>query len=395
MDIKFRSLNEAERFIDELGLDIRDLEQLLNQQKQQVQASIKPLKLLAESFNLVTDSTPAKEKTVDKLAIDNKKVKIPGGVKQLQKNYQLLQELIEKEEALANSETVILLTFKDDPKTKPLLTKIKQLRKKIESDKDSIIAFFNVVATSTVPPSFNKYVFSVAESVINHVSITEDQYDVYYYLSVIDSVLLYSAFIELRDVRNVDGDMVNKMYVAIHWCVGSDKVDSEIRLSLTYNWGDPVELYTESRLVVSSINECISLCDKMLEAEDFAVDVGTQPLSKRLKQGIKLDQIDLSALSMQGKIKKLEVEPDHITVTLTKQPKTVLREVQAQVYIGIQRFFVRNTKLRMNVSSNGLVLTFTVTNYSQGKQFSSSDIEYFKTWGLTEKQIKKIELILG
>lgn len=395
MDIKFRSLNEAERFIDELGLDIRDLEQLLNQQKQQVQASIKPLKLLAESFNLVTDSTPAKEKTVDKLAIDNKKVKIPGGVKQLQKNYQLLQELIEKEEALSNSETVILLTFKDDPKTKPLLAKIKQLRKKIESDKDSIIAFLNDVATSTVPPSFNKYVFSVAESVINHVSITEDQYDVYYYLSVIDSVLLYSAFIELRDVRNVDGDMVNKMYVAIHWCVGSDKVDSEIRLSLTYNWGDPVELYTESRLVVSSINECISLCDKMLEAEDFAVDVGTQPLSKRLKQGIKLDQIDLSALSMQGKIKKLEVEPDHITVTLTKQPKTVLREVQAQVYIGIQRFFVRNTKLRMNVSSNGLVLTFTVTNYSQGKQFSSSDIEYFKTWGLTEKQIKKIELILG
>lgn len=393
MDIKFRSLNEAERFIDELGLEISDIEQLLDQQQDQVQASVKQLRVLAESFNLiVNDST---NKSVTKLNLGNDKVKVPGGVKNLKTNYSLLQELIAKEEALANSETVILLTFKDDPKTQPLLKKIQQLKTKVSKEKEQIIAFLNDIATSTVPPSFNKYVFSVAESIVDHVNLTEDQYDVYYYLTTVDNCLLYSAFIELRDIVNSDGEQIAQMYVALHWRVGSDKVEQSMRLSLSYSWSDPVELFNDSKLNVTSVADAISTADKMLEAEDFAVDIGVQPLSKKLKQGIKLNQIDLSALNLQGKIKKLEVEPDYIVVTLARQPKDQLKEIQAQVYLGVQKFFVRGTKLRMSVSSNGLTLKFTVTNYTQGKQFTSQDIEYFKSWGLTERQIKKIEVILG
>ena len=393
MDIKFRSLNEAQRFIDELGLEISDIEQLLDQQQDQVQASIKQLKVLAESFNLVVNDKD--NKSVTKLNLGNDKVKVPGGVKNLKTNYSLLQELIAKEEALANSETVILLTFKDDPKTKPLLKKIQQLKAKVSKEKEQIIAFLNDIATSTVPPSFNKYVFSVAESIVDHVNLTEDQYDVYYYLTTVDNCLLYSAFIELRDIVNSDGEQIAQMYIALHWRVGNDKVEQSMRLSLSYSWSDPVELFNDSKLIVTSVASAISTADKMLEAEDFAVDVGVQPLSKKLKQGVKLNQIDLSALNLQGKIKKLEVEPDYIIVTLARQPKDQLREVQAQVYLGVQKFFVRGTKLRMAVSSNGLTLKFTVTNYTQGKQFSSQDIEYFKSWGLTERQIKKIEVILG
>ena len=137
MDIKFRSLNEAQRFIDELGLEISDIEQLLDQQQDQVQASIKQLKVLAESFNLVVNDKD--NKSVTKLNLGNDKVKVPGGVKNLKTNYSLLQELIAKEEALANSETVILLTFKDDPKTKPLLKKIQQLKAKVSKEKEQII----------------------------------------------------------------------------------------------------------------------------------------------------------------------------------------------------------------------------------------------------------------
>ena len=393
MDIKFRSLNEAERFVDELGLEISDIEKLLDQQQDQVQASVKQLKVLAESFNLVVNEQD--NKSVTKLNLGNDKVKVPGGVKQLKTNYALLQELIAKEEALANSETVILLTFKDDPKTKPLLTKIQQLKDKVSKEKDDIIAFLNDIATSTVPPSFNKYVFSVAESIVDHISLTEDQYDVYYYLTTVDNCLLYSAFIELRDVVNSDGEKIKVMYIALHWRVGTDKVEQSMRLSLSYSWSDPVELFVDSKLPVTSVANAIDTADKMLEAEDFAVDIGVQPLSNKLKQGIKLNQIDLSALNLQGKIKKLEVEPDEIVVTLARQPKDQLKEVQAQVYLGVQKLFVRGTKLRMVVSSNGLTLKFTVTNYTQGKQFTSQDIEYFKSWGLTERQIKKIEVILG
>lgn len=394
MDIKFRSLNEAERFINELGLEISDIEKLLDQQQDQVQASVKQLKILAESFNLVVNDNGT-DKSVTKLNLGNDKVKVPGGVKQLKTNYALLQELIAKEEALANSETVILLTFKDDPKTKPLLNKIQQLKNKVSKEKDAIIAFLNDIATSTVPPSFNKYVFSVAESIVDHINLTEDQYDVYYYLTTVDNCLLYSAFIELRNVVNSDGEQINVMYIALHWRVGTDKVEQSMRLSLTYSWSDPVELFNDSKLVVTSVANAIDTADKMLEAEDFAVDIGVQPLSNKLKQGIKLNQIDLTTLNLQGKIKKLEVEPDEIVVTLARQPKDQLKEIQAQVYLGVQKLFVRGTKLRMSVSSNGLVLKFTVTNYTQGKQFTSQDIEYFKSWGLTERQIKKIEVILG
>lgn len=394
MDIKFRSLNEAERFIDELGLEISDIEQLLEDQQQQVQASIKQLKVLAETFNLIVNDSGS-DKSVTKLNLGNHKVKVPGGVKNLKTNYSLLQELIAKEEALANSETVILLTFKDDPKVQPLLKKVQQLKAKVNKEKEEIIAFLNDIATATVPPSFNKYVFSVAESIIDHINLSDDQYDVYYYLTTVDNCLLYSAFIELRDIVNSEGEQIPQMYIAIHWRIGSDKVEQSMRLSLSYDWSDPVELFNDSKLVVTSVADTVSTADKMLEAEDFAVDIGTQPLSKKLKQGIKLNQIDLSALNLEGKIKKLEVEPDTIVVTLAKQPKDKLKEIQAQVYLGVQKFFVRGTKLRMAVSSNGLTLKFTVTNYTQGKQFTSQDIEYFKSWGLTERQIKKIEVILG
>ena len=384
MDLKFRSLNEAERFVEELRLSILDLEQLLKQQRQQVKASvIAQLKVLAETFKLVT-TKPSNE--VNKLDID-KKIKIPGGVKQLQVNYQLLQELIQKEEELTTTQTVVLLTFKDEVKTKPLIEIIEQLKLKIAQDKENIISFLNEIATSTVPPSFNKYVFSTAQSVTDHVSLTEDQYDVYYYLTTIDSTLLYSAFIELKNIHNTEDELINQLYLSIHWCVGSDKVSPQIKLALSYQYVDPIQLFKESNLVVTSINECVQACDKLLEAEGFVVNVADQPIDKRIG-----DQINLNSFNLNGKISQLEVEPDRIIVTLTKVPKSDLESVKAQVYLGIMRLFVRGTKLKMESKSS--TLTFNVLNYSQGKKFTPEDIAYFENWGLTEKQLKKIELIL-
>lgn len=389
MDIKFKNLSEAERAINSLEQEINDIYNLLQNHKQLVTSAVRSM-VTSEVFKLIVND----DNFVSKLDIEAKGIKIPGGIKALTKNYVLLQELLEKEESLSGAETSILLSFKGEERASPILAQIKRLKAKIAVQKDEILAFLNQVATKTIPPSFNKYVFAVAESVVKHVDLTEDQYDVYYYLSTIDSALLYSAFIELRDLK-VGDQKVNTVYTSIHWCLGSDQIEQQIRVNLGYKWESPTILFEESKLVVSSVAECITMMDRLLEAEEFAVDIGVQQLSDRLKKGVKLNQISVDSLNLQNKIKKLQVEPDMIKVTLNRVAKNELSDVQAHVYLGIQKFFDQKTKLRMSISQSGLILTFVITNFAKGKQFTTQEIEYFKSWGLTQTQIKKIQTILG
>lgn len=380
--MKFKTLNDASKYLANLEQEIYDLKTLFNNEKDELQASI----IKAQKFTLSFDKKPAGISSMD---LEGGKFKVPGGIRKLKQSYKLLADLSKKQETLEAVQSSIILNFGDDGKAKETLTKVKELLNLVTKEMNEVSAFLNDLATSSIPKSFDKYVFAVAQEIVNHCELTEKQYDVYYYLSTVNENLLFSAYIELRNVLNNDGDTIKSIWISVHWCVSED-----IRVSLDYKWVPPVTLYLDSRIKVTNVNDTARAIDKMLDAEDFVVSIGTRPLDRFLNPNIPVDKISVSNLQMKGKIKSLDVEPDKITVTLANIPIAQLQQLHAQIYTGIKRLFTPKTKLRMAISKDGKTLVFTVTNYAQSKEFTTQDIDYFKSWGLTDSQIKKIEMIL-
>ena len=343
MNIKVKSLGELKAIVDTLNQDLQDLTNLFGLHRQQILASA----------------------AADKIA----------------NSYSVLTELNELMDTATSAFTTASLQFKDDPKTADTLEQIKQLRGKIARQYNEVLSFLTDVAIKTVPDGFRSYVESVASTVATQVN---SDYKIFHCLSVLDRHLLYSAYVRIQ-ATNDNGEKV-LLYLILQQLVGDEDAKSEKRISIAYRLGRALpDVFAESTLVVSNEKEAIAQFDALLRAEDILVDEGT-PVGE-------LQQLNLSILSLKDKLDKVTVSPESVEVQiLPNVPTEQLDEVRQQIYLGIQRMFNPASKLQMH--TDGLTMTFDIM-YLAPKTFESDDVQYFKTWGLTDSQIKKMQTILS
>ena len=380
MDIKVKDLGDAVNQLTAIENTIADIMNLLKLQKTTVTASLESkLKILSEVFYF---QKPDQVEILDHVDIDLSKVslKIQESLKNLINKYALIEMLTDLENQVKGIESNIKVNFLNDPNLDEVLAKVEGVKTKIKVQKQNVIDFLNQLAQGSLPSSFTKFVFSVAENISKLVAIKPNSYQVQYTLSTYQGSLLYGAYIHLKNLKkDVEGlnriEVVPDLYLTLLWLLDSTNGNSKVRLALTYEWQPPSDLFNVGNVEITSTTQANQLLDSLLRGEN---------ISLKTKDLVEDQDIDL-----QKKIISLSVDPDCIQVKVRSLKD---KRLQTKLYMSIPKLFGQGTQSTASVDGN--TMSFYVKGIPTIKYYTDDELREFLSWGLTLNQIDRIETIL-
>lgn len=380
MDIKVKDLGDAVNQLTAIENTIADIMNLLKLQKTTVTASLESkLKILSEVFYF---QKPDQVEILDHVDIDLSKVslKIQESLKNLINKYALIEMLTDLENQVKGIESNIKVNFLNDPNLDEVLAKVEGVKTKIKVQKQNVIDFLNQLAQGSLPSSFTKFVFSVAENISKLMAIKPNSYQVQYTLSTYQGSLLYGAYIHLKNLKkDVEGlnriEVVPDLYLTLLWLLDSTNGNSKVRLALTYEWQPPSDLFNVGNVEITSTTQANQLLDSLLRGEN---------ISLKTKDLVEDQDIDL-----QKKIISLSVDPDCIQVKVRSLKD---KRLQTKLYMSIPKLFGQGTQYTASVDGN--TMSFYVKGIPTIKYYTDDELREFLSWGLTLNQIDRIETIL-
>lgn len=379
MDVKVKDLGDAVNQLTQIENTISDIANLLQLQKSMVTASFtNKLKVLAEVFTFPKgDLEPERNTSID-LSNANT-LQVQKGLENLISNYGLMDMLLDLESQVKGITTYVQLNFADAVDLPQVLAKVEGIRTKLQAQKQSVVSFLKEVAKGALPPSFSKFVFSIALTLSKLLSIEENRYKVSYTLTPYDDSLMYAAYIELRSLernvpQNEELEVVPKTYITLLWLIDTSSSHSDVHIALTYNWQPADELFTNGSIKLGSTSDATSVVDSLIREERIAV---------------KDQKTAEPVVTLRGRISSLSVEPDHVeaTVSSMKEPS-----VQTKLYMSIPKLFGTGARYTGAVTGNKMV--FDLVSRGESKRYTDDEIREFMSWGLELQQVHKIEAIL-
>lgn len=379
MDVKVKDLGDAVNQLTQIENTISDIANLLQLQKSMVTASFtNKLKVLAEVFTFPKgDLEPERNTSID-LSNANT-LQVQKGLENLISNYGLMDMLLDLESQVKGITTYVQLNFADAVDLPQVLTKVEGIRTKLQAQKQSVVSFLKEVAKGALPPSFSKFVFSIALTLSKLLSIEENRYKVSYTLTPYDDSLMYAAYIELRSLernvpQNEELEVVPKTYITLLWLIDTSSSHSDVHIALTYNWQPADELFTNGSIKLGSTSDATSVVDSLIREERIAV---------------KDQKTAEPVVTLRGRISSLSVEPDRVeaTVSSMKEPS-----VQTKLYMSIPKLFGTGARYTGAVTGNKMV--FDLVSRGESKRYTDDEIREFMSWGLELQQVHKIEAIL-
>lgn len=382
MDIKVKDLGDAVNQLTQIENTISDVANLLQLQRGMITASFtSKLKVLAEVFTFPKGDLEQQEQNT---SIDLNKTstfQIQKGLENLISNYGLIDILLDLENEVKGIETTVKLNFSESPDLDNVLAKIEGIRSKLQAQKQSVTTFLKEVAQGALPPSFSKFVFSVAQCLSKLLAIGEKQYRVSYTLSPYNGCLLYAAYIELRNLERAvpegeSSEVVPKTYITLLWYVDAVAKHSDVHIALAYNWEPAEVLFTDGSVKLASTSDANSVVESLIRGERIKV---------RETTGVTPSTVQ----TLKGKLSSLSVEPDRITATVynMKEPS-----IETKLYMSIPKLFGAGAKYTGAVTGNKMI--FDLLTPSGVKKYTDDEVREFTTWGLTTQQVYKIAAIL-
>lgn len=382
MDIKVKDLGDAVNQLTQIENTISDVANLLQLQRGMITASFtSKLKVLAEVFTFPKgDLEQQKQNT----SIDLSKTstfQIQKGLENLISNYGLIDILLDLENEIKGIETTVKLNFSESPDLDSVLAKIEGIRSKLQAQKQSVTTFLKEVAQGALPPSFSKFIFSVAQCLSKLFAIGEKQYKVSYTLSPYNGCLLYAAYIELRSLERAvpeseSSEVIPKTYITLLWYVDAVAKHSDVHIALTYNWEPAEVLFTDGSVKLASTSDANSVVESLIRGERIEV---------RETTGVTPSPVQ----SLKGKLSSLSVEPDRITAAVYNMKES---SIETTLYMSIPKLFGAGAKYTGAVTGNKMI--FDLLTPSGVKKYTDDEVREFTTWGLTTQQVYKIAAIL-
>lgn len=379
MDVKVKDLGDAVNQLTQIENTISDIANLLQLQKSMVTASFtNKLKVLAEVFTFPKgDLEPERNTSID-LSKANP-LQVQKGLENLISNYGLMDMLLDLESQVKGITTYVQLNFADAVDLPQVLAKVEGIRTKLQAQKQSVVSFLKEVAKGALPPSFSKFVFSIAQTLSKLLSIEENRYKVSYTLVPYNDSLMYAAYIELRNLernvpQNEELEVVPKTYITLLWLIDTPSSHSDVHVALTYNWQPADELFTNGSIKLGSTSDATSVVESLIRGERIAV---------------KDQKTAEPVVTLRGRISSLSVEPDRIEATVysMKEPS-----IQTKLYMSIPKLFGTGAKYTGVATGNKMI--FDLVSRGESRRYTDDEIREFMSWGLELQQVYKIEAIL-
>lgn len=397
---KFRYLDDIKRFLDKLDKSIDESGKVLVQQQKLLASSLSKI-VTAVEFDVTPTDRKEQMRTVRKMKTkidpDLTKVVVPG-MKKLESQYKLAEDLYEKHRAVETVETTMSLAFPNrrGEQYEATMAQIVKMKEKIADQLKLCLSFLNEVASKHVPKTFQKYVDTIAELIDDHVIFKESHS--FLYVSVTpDGDLAFTNYLLLQGVANDEGMVAPHLYVSVQWILSQDPT---VTVDLNHEYEVPNKLIGQGE-EVGSVGEAIKAISTMLELENFSSALGVVPLALQLK--VDPTELNPSMFSYRDLISTITVDEHKNTMAfkLRKEADSpeIVTEVGAQLYKELKAL-MKSKNVRMNMKPTKdrgqSTLTFELVKVADGGEFNTYDMEWLRDkFGLNNQALRKIVNIVN
>lgn len=376
-EIKIKSVADADVLANKIFVQLQEIENLFDHQKNLLTAKLSASRILAERLSISFDSK-------NKGRISDMDLSVPiqqvGEANRMLEDYQLLDTLTECEQKIDDARAVLTLSFSQDVTTTDVLNKLSDLSVKITGLRNKILVFLQSLYDSSMPAWLKGMMTSISESIVSSVFLTNKQYALNCYLTVCDGKLLYSAFICLKHlVKGVSSQgetlIVPQLYIVVQWLADDA---GTLKLSLVYDWQSPNRLYHESKVSASSGEEAQQLVHDLLVRENILMDEKSHD--------------DASSGVVSSTVDALNVEPGKIRIDFIQSiSEEMQKKAASNLYLGACRLFGKGVKFESKQNKDSIEFIGDAMPH----EFSADDLMFFKAWGLSLEQLQKIQTILA
>ncbi len=391
---QFRSLEEVERYVNDLSLKIKEHLNLLNRYEVQF-AKTEVTAAIEFKINVDKSGKLMKKRKGSQIAVQKfKKIVIPDAAK-LQKNFAIVDELFDDLDKLKTVESIVSVNFRHKPGAGQMIEGIRTRRKITENGIKKAREFLTQVGAKYEPTEFKEFVQNVADVLSKNLDYDDYENSVYVTPNG-PAGFRFTHYIRLIGLEDDDGNTFPELYL-VFTCLlsplGSKKVEAEYFVNVLYEFQTPGKFETGTE--VDSVKGAILVLGSILDNENFANRLGTLPLNLEDTK-IKKDQF-----SVKGKIFSFEVGDKTLTFNLLKGvSQSDAEDVVKKLYIDVKGLLYKTrAKLRIRgpyKEGGRFKIVFTLANLAKDGQVSVDEMAWLKEMiGVDDEKIRRIVRIIN
>lgn len=399
---KFRYLDDAVRYLEQLSDETRETDQVIKQMKKSLAYLLSPkenvkaaLVTAADMEFVITDDSDDKSrrsrmrKKINPALI--KEIAVPN-LNKLEKQYKLSEDLYEKHRTLEAMQTQLAMQFPDrrGEAFDSAMGSLKALTEKVAAQLKEVLGFLSDVAEQHVPNEFKKYMNAVSAEVSEHVLFEDSNLFLYVHVDS-EGELVFTYYLMLINATNDEGRTTPHMYISIQWKVTANEVEVQIN----HEYEAPNKLLKTGGTAVDSAGEAVKAISHLLDLEDFSTSLGTLPLSQQFRKAP--DQMDPNMFSFRQFIGKLEVDNDELVFKLRKGvSKDQAKEIAYQLFQEVKQLIKNSRTAKLKVTYTNKEIRFRIVSVAQGLDVSTYDAEFLRErFGLNEQQLRRVVNIIN
>lgn len=357
-NIEFRNLNEVNRWLKQLDREIDDTGKKLNILKH-ITSSCMDLPVLGAKTYVV--APPVKKRRRSK--IDPKTKVVVPKLRELTKNFDLLEDLYRQAEALDVIESKVNQSFSDDRAIGRILKDIAKKRRVIEKSIKEAKSFIDGLAKKQIPKDFKSIGTYVFKRFLDSIEGRFNSAERTIYINLFDdddtTRLQFTDVLHLTDFENAENYTYRNWYVVITY-VASPNETSDMYLSTEVSFTVPSREPRSANSRGSKFRnkkEALKLLVADLELEGFLDVLNQSPVPFEKKD------LPKSVFRSQDYISKIKIEEDSLQFILKKSTKAEQEEVLKEIYLDLKAMvrdseFKRGIKYNLDRRGSKTIITF-------------------------------------
>lgn len=371
--LKPKSLQEVRKYLIDFSKQLREEEQLIDQNTKQLARIAAKAITAAEDPDVmdisgVGSNKPKRKRTLN---VDFPVVKVPNA-DALKKNYVAAERLSEQYKYLQTLENEVRMNFKGTKGSAldAALGSIKKLQQDVTANLKKLFVALSQVAEGHAPKEYKTFVKALAVEIYENKHVDCDSVKSMSYAALDkEGELVFAGYIILTNAVSDEGKVAPTLYVVVKWTVGGDVeifVEHEFVAPGLLQAGETVENIQQAGKVVAS----------QLSMEGFSQQIGNLPAEMQLKER----ELKPELFSVSEHLQGVNAKEDELIFTFKSGTKSdAIKDMSTNLFQDVKSMLKkkRSTKVRMQIRGNQVVFTFVGLDVGHG--VSPFDLEWLGT----------------
>jgi len=392
---QFRSLDEIERYLEELKGKMSDLDSLLKQYQSRF-ARTASTSALEFKINLKKSGQPMKVKRPGGVILTDRiqKVVIPK-LDKLRANFSIVDELYENLDLLKTLESTVSLHFRSKKGSGQILSTIREMKKGAEAKIKGALDFLKKLGEEYEPEPFKELVEKTAVQISDEIDFEKSDQEIYVRENP-DSHFEFTHYVRLEGVSDDEGNRFPELFLVFTcelYPQGTKNVHLGYFVNVLHEFAVPGKF--DKGTSVDSIKGALLVLGSLLELENFSNQLGTLPLN------LDKTKVKKESFSAKNQITSIEVNEREISFKLVKtvKKKSDADDLAHQLYPEVKAMIERTKaklKMRTHKELGTWVITYTLSNLVGPGQVSVDDVEFLRDkFGVDDEKLRKVVRVIN